>query len=70
MLFPEGVMLTGKYVRPTVGDLPGRKSQLDFEPFGVGIPSGVFNHGVYEFRYGADKHTITSDVLSRGPSVS
>ena len=35
-------LLTGKYVRPTVGDLPGRKSQLDFEPFGVGIPSGVW----------------------------
>ena len=34
--------LTGKFVRPTVGDLPGRKSQLDLEPFGVGILSGVW----------------------------
>ena len=36
------LVLTGKFVRPTVGDLPGRKSQLDLEPFGVGIPSGVW----------------------------
>ena len=33
-------VLTGKFVQPTVGDLPGRKSQLDLKPFGVGIPPG------------------------------
>ena len=35
------VLLTGKSVRPTAGDLLGKKSQLDLEPFGIGIPWGV-----------------------------
>ena len=32
----------GKIVEPTVGYLPGRKSQSDLEPFGIGIPFGVW----------------------------
>ena len=36
------ILLTGFYVWPTVGDLPSGKSQLDLEPFGVGIPFGVW----------------------------
>ena len=32
----------GKSVWPTAGDLPGKKSQLDLEPFGIGILSGVW----------------------------
>ena len=35
-------LLTGKSIRPTTGDLPGKRSQLYLEPFGIGIPSGVW----------------------------
>ena len=35
-------LLTGKYVRPKAGDFPGKNCQLDLEPFGIGISSGVW----------------------------
>ena len=35
-------LLTGKYVWPIAGDLPGKKFQLDSKPFGIGILSGVW----------------------------
>ena len=36
------IMSKRKYVQPTVGDLPGIKSQLDSKLFVIGIPSGVW----------------------------
>ena len=41
-LLLASILLTGKVVRPTTGDLLGKRSQLDLEPFGLGIPSGVW----------------------------